>query len=114
MHNFFPSTCQTETVEEPIEEDAEAAEETEKEAAEDEVEVEEEEEDKDKPKTKKVRSSYRCGQNQYYDDSQMYVDIKILQYSLCIQHRMVKHLTRVDFNHNSVEMKIVLFFFFLE
>lgn len=45
---------QTETVEEPIEEDAEAAEEPEKEA-EDEAEVEEEEEeDKDKPKTKKV------------------------------------------------------------
>lgn len=49
----FPSLCQTETVEEPIEEDAEAAEEPEKEA-EDEAEVEEEEEDKDKPKTKKV------------------------------------------------------------
>lgn len=53
LHLFFPSTCQTETVEEPIEEDAEA--EPEKEAAEDDVEVEEEEEDKDKPKTKKVR-----------------------------------------------------------
>lgn len=52
----FPSLCQTETVEEPIEEDAEAAEEPEKEA-EDEAEVEEEEEDKDKPKTKKVGGS---------------------------------------------------------
>lgn len=48
------SICQTETVEEPIDEDAEAAEEPEKEAGEDEAEVEEEEEDKDKPKTKKV------------------------------------------------------------
>eukprot|EP00064_Thunnus_orientalis_P005434 superscaffoldBa00000533_g5448 len=47
----------TETVEEPIEEDAEAADETEKEAAEDEAEVEEEEEDKDKPKTKKVEKT---------------------------------------------------------
>ncbi|KAM9352639.1 endoplasmin [Symphorus nematophorus] len=49
----------TETVEEPIEEDAEAAEEPEKEAAEDEAEVEEEEEDKDKdkPKTKKVEKT---------------------------------------------------------
>ncbi|XP_041795413.1 endoplasmin [Chelmon rostratus] len=48
----------TETVEEPIEEDAEAAEETEKEATEDEAEVEEEEdEDKDKPKTKKVEKT---------------------------------------------------------
>ncbi|XP_075883536.1 endoplasmin [Nelusetta ayraudi] len=49
----------TETVEEPIEEDAEAAEEPEKEADEDEVEVEEEEEDKDKdkPKTKKVEKT---------------------------------------------------------
>ncbi|XP_070763091.1 endoplasmin [Enoplosus armatus] len=47
----------TETVEEPIEEDAEAAEEPEKEAAEDDVEVEEEEEDKDKPKTKKVEKT---------------------------------------------------------
>ncbi|XP_028307533.1 endoplasmin [Gouania willdenowi] len=46
----------TETVEEPIEEDAEAAEEPEKEA-EDEAEVEEEEEDKDKPKTKKVEKT---------------------------------------------------------
>lgn len=54
LHNFFSLTKQTETVEEPIEEDAEAAEEPEKEAAEDEAEVEEEEEDKDKPKTKKV------------------------------------------------------------
>lgn len=45
----------TETVEEPIEEDAEA--EPEKEAAEDDVEVEEEEEDKDKPKTKKVEKT---------------------------------------------------------
>lgn len=53
------SLRQTETVEEPIEEDAEAAEEPEKEADEDEVEVEEEEEDKDKdkPKTKKVGGS---------------------------------------------------------
>uniref|UniRef100_A0AAQ4PBG1 Endoplasmin n=1 Tax=Gasterosteus aculeatus aculeatus TaxID=481459 RepID=A0AAQ4PBG1_GASAC len=42
----------TETVEEPIEEDAEAAEEPEKEVAEEEAEVEVE--DKDKPKTKKV------------------------------------------------------------
>lgn len=51
-----PSVCQTETVEEPIDEDAEAAEEPEKEAGEEEAEVEEEEEDKDKdkPKTKKV------------------------------------------------------------
>ncbi|KAK1887672.1 Endoplasmin [Dissostichus eleginoides] len=47
----------TETVEEPIEEDAEAAEEPEKEAAEDDVEVEEEEEDKEKPKTKKVEKT---------------------------------------------------------
>uniref|UniRef100_A0A668TC79 Histidine kinase/HSP90-like ATPase domain-containing protein n=1 Tax=Oreochromis aureus TaxID=47969 RepID=A0A668TC79_OREAU len=48
----------TETVEEPIEEDAEAAEEPEKEASEDEAEVEEEEgEDKDKPKTKKVEKT---------------------------------------------------------
>lgn len=49
----------TETVEEPIEEDAEATEEPEKEAEEDEVEVEEEEEDKDKdkPKTKKVEKT---------------------------------------------------------
>ncbi|KAM3608900.1 uncharacterized protein V6R79_006530 [Siganus canaliculatus] len=46
----------TETVEEPIEDDAEA-EEPEKEAAEDEAEVEEEEEDKDKPKTKKVEKT---------------------------------------------------------
>ncbi|XP_041852182.1 endoplasmin [Melanotaenia boesemani] len=46
----------TETVEEPIEEDAEA-EETEKETPEDEAEVEEEEEDKDKPKTKKVEKT---------------------------------------------------------
>uniref|UniRef100_A0A672I1I9 Endoplasmin n=1 Tax=Salarias fasciatus TaxID=181472 RepID=A0A672I1I9_SALFA len=46
----------TETVEEPIEDDAEAAEEPEKEA-EDEAEVEEEEEDKDKPKTKKVEKT---------------------------------------------------------
>ncbi|KAL4005584.1 hypothetical protein ACER0C_005297 [Sarotherodon galilaeus] len=49
----------TETVEEPIEEDAEAAEEPEKEVSEDEAEVEEEEEDKDKdkPKTKKVEKT---------------------------------------------------------
>ncbi|KAM7414841.1 hypothetical protein PAMA_019591 [Pampus argenteus] len=47
----------TETVEEPIEDDAEAAEEPEKEAAEEEAEVEEEEEDKDKPKTKKVEKT---------------------------------------------------------
>ncbi|XP_019934531.1 endoplasmin [Paralichthys olivaceus] len=47
----------TETVEEPIEEDAEATEEPEKETAEDEAEVEEEEEDKDKPKTKKVEKT---------------------------------------------------------
>ncbi|XP_026221029.1 LOW QUALITY PROTEIN: endoplasmin [Anabas testudineus] len=48
----------TETVEEPIEEDAETAEEPEKEAAEDEAEVEEEDEDKkDKPKTKKVEKT---------------------------------------------------------
>lgn len=46
----------TETVEEPIEDDAEA-EEPEKETAEDEAEVEEEEEDKDKPKTKKVEKT---------------------------------------------------------
>ncbi|KAM9754269.1 endoplasmin [Menidia menidia] len=46
----------TETVEEPIEDDAEA-EEPEKEASEDDVEVEEEEEDKDKPKTKKVEKT---------------------------------------------------------
>lgn len=50
---------QTETVEEPIEEDAET-EEPEKEASEDEAEVEEEEgEDKDKPKTKKVTLSFK-------------------------------------------------------
>nr|QQL94695.1 heat shock protein 90 beta family member 1 [Lateolabrax maculatus] len=49
----------TETVEEPIEEDAEAAEESEKETPEEEadVDVEEEEEDKDKPKTKKVEKT---------------------------------------------------------
>ncbi|XP_068168269.1 endoplasmin [Antennarius striatus] len=47
----------TETVEEPIEEDADAAEEPEKEADEDEAEVEEEDEDKDKPKTKKVEKT---------------------------------------------------------
>ncbi|XP_034541260.1 endoplasmin [Notolabrus celidotus] len=47
----------TETVEEPIEEDAEAAEEPEKEASEDDAEVEEEEEDKEKPKTKKVEKT---------------------------------------------------------
>lgn len=58
LHIFFLSTCQTETVEEPIEEDAETAEEPEKETSEDEAEVEEEEEDKDKPKTKKVGSSF--------------------------------------------------------
>uniref|UniRef100_A0A3Q2T0I6 Endoplasmin n=1 Tax=Fundulus heteroclitus TaxID=8078 RepID=A0A3Q2T0I6_FUNHE len=46
----------TETVEEPIEDDAEA-EEPEKETPEDDVEVEEEEEDKDKPKTKKVEKT---------------------------------------------------------
>lgn len=51
-----PSLRQTETVEEPLEEDAEATEEPGKEA-EDEAEVEEEEEDKDKPKTKKVGGS---------------------------------------------------------
>ncbi|XP_037539543.1 endoplasmin [Nematolebias whitei] len=44
----------TETVEEPIEEDAA---EPEKEASEDEAEVEEEDEDKDKPKTKKVEKT---------------------------------------------------------
>lgn len=55
----FPFLRQTETVEEPIEEDAEATEEPEKEAEEEEAEVEEEEEDKDKdkPKTKKVGGS---------------------------------------------------------
>lgn len=58
LHHLFPSTWQTETVEEPIEDDAEAAEEPEKEASEDDVEVEEEEEDKDKPKTKKVGTSF--------------------------------------------------------
>lgn len=63
LHNFFSSTCQTETVEEPIEEDAEAAEESEKETPEEEadVDVEEEEEDKDKPKTKKVGCLYTAG-----------------------------------------------------
>uniref|UniRef100_A0A1A7XB59 Endoplasmin n=1 Tax=Iconisemion striatum TaxID=60296 RepID=A0A1A7XB59_9TELE len=44
----------TETVEEPIEDDAE---EPEKETSEDEAEVEEEEEDKEKPKTKKVEKT---------------------------------------------------------
>ncbi|KAL0968721.1 hypothetical protein UPYG_G00270810 [Umbra pygmaea] len=44
----------TETVEEPVDEDAETEE---KDATEDEVEVEEEEEDKDKPKTKKVEKT---------------------------------------------------------
>uniref|UniRef100_A0AAX7UM40 Endoplasmin n=1 Tax=Astatotilapia calliptera TaxID=8154 RepID=A0AAX7UM40_ASTCA len=53
----FPIYVWTETVEEPIDEDAEAAEEPEKEASEDEAEVEEEEEDKDKPKTKKVEKT---------------------------------------------------------
>lgn len=52
--NSLLSCWQTETVEEPIEDDAEAEEEPEKDATEDEAEVEEEEEDKDKPKTKKV------------------------------------------------------------
>ncbi|KAM8751109.1 endoplasmin [Acanthopagrus schlegelii] len=49
----------TETVEEPIDEDAEATEEPEKETDEEEAEVEEEEEDKekDKPKTKKVEKT---------------------------------------------------------
>ena len=61
LHNFFLSTCQTETVEEPIDDDAEATEEPEKEASEDDVEVEEEEEDKEKPKTKKVGGSYTVG-----------------------------------------------------
>lgn len=58
FHHFFPSTYQTETVEEPIDEDAEATEEPEKETDEEEAEVEEEEDDKekDKPKTKKVGS----------------------------------------------------------
>ncbi|KAG7523084.1 endoplasmin [Solea senegalensis] len=46
----------TESVEEPIEDDGEAAEEPEKET-EDEAEVEEEEEDKEKPKTKKVEKT---------------------------------------------------------
>lgn len=50
-------SSKTETVEEPIEEDAEATEEPEKEASEDEAEVEEEEEDKEKPKTKKVEKT---------------------------------------------------------
>lgn len=50
IYIFF--NYKTETVEEPIDEDAA---EPEKEASEDEAEVEEEEEDKDKPKTKKVR-----------------------------------------------------------
>lgn len=50
---LFNPLSQTETVEEPIEDDSEATEEPEKEA-EDEAEVEEEEEDKEKPKTKKV------------------------------------------------------------
>ncbi|XP_036962873.1 endoplasmin [Acanthopagrus latus] len=49
----------TETVEEPIDEDAEATEEPEKETDEEEAEVEEEEDDKekDKPKTKKVEKT---------------------------------------------------------
>uniref|UniRef100_A0A671XH81 Endoplasmin n=1 Tax=Sparus aurata TaxID=8175 RepID=A0A671XH81_SPAAU len=49
----------TETVEEPIDEDAEATEEPEKETDEEEAEVEEEEEDKEKnkPKTKKVEKT---------------------------------------------------------
>ncbi|XP_061628782.1 endoplasmin [Phyllopteryx taeniolatus] len=49
----------TETVEEPVDEDAEATEEPQKEASEDEAEVEEEEEDEDKgkPKTKKVEKT---------------------------------------------------------
>lgn len=59
IYHSFSSISQTETVEEPIDEDAEATEEPEKETAEDEAEVEEEEEeDKDKPKTKKVRRDY--------------------------------------------------------
>lgn len=57
----FSFLSQTETVEEPIEEDAEATEEPEKEADEEEAEVEEEEEDKDKPKTKKV-GSFKVGE----------------------------------------------------
>lgn len=57
MQHLLSFLWQTETVEEPIEEDAEATEEPEKEAEEEEVEVEEEEEDKDKPKTKKVGGS---------------------------------------------------------
>lgn len=58
-------------VEEPIEEDAEAAEKSEKDAAEEEAEVEEEDEDKEKPKTKKVGSLYKL-----YNDYQMYLWIE--------------------------------------
>lgn len=56
LSGFVFVPLQTETVEEPIDEDVDATEEPEKEASEDEAEVEEEEEeeDKDKPKTKKV------------------------------------------------------------
>lgn len=49
------SLSQTETVEEPIEEDEAAAEAEKEDATEDEAEVEEEDEDKEKPKTKKVK-----------------------------------------------------------
>ena len=51
--------AQTETIEEPIDEEADAEKTKEGDVEEDEVDVEEEEEDKDKPKTKKV-GRYLC------------------------------------------------------
>lgn len=76
------SLRQTETVEEPIEEDAEATEEPEKEADEDEVEVEEEEEDKDKdkPKTKKVGGS-KVGVARTHDRHRMHYFAEYSYYS---------------------------------
>ena len=57
----IPSFFQTETVEEPLDEDEEATEVKDEDATEDEAEVEEEEEkeEKDKPKTKKVKPGQR-------------------------------------------------------
>lgn len=60
---LLPVPLQTETVEEPIDEDEEAAKEEAKDedATEDEAEVEEEEDKEDKPKTKKVKLQARPG-----------------------------------------------------
>lgn len=73
MSVSFPP-WKTETVEEPIEDDAEATEEAEKEGDEDEAEVEEEEEEKDKPKTKKVGSSSRSVKRDHCWDCSLHVD----------------------------------------